>query len=167
MADFRSPFDAMILREGGYTLTDIAGDRGGQTYAGIARKFHPGWPGWPAIDGGTTPATDLVRDFYRREFWDVVHGDDLPQEIAASLFDFAVNAGAPVAIKLAQIVAGLAPDGALGPKSIAALNLIDPGTFRAAYTLAKIKRYVDICMRDRGQSKFLLGWVRRSLEQLA
>ena len=36
MADFDPAFDKMIRNEGGFKLTNIAGDRGGQTYAGIA-----------------------------------------------------------------------------------------------------------------------------------
>jgi hypothetical protein len=40
----------MIYNEGGFKLIDIAADRGGQTYAGIARNFHPNWPGWHCID---------------------------------------------------------------------------------------------------------------------
>ena len=37
MADFDPAFDKMIRNEGGFKLTHIAGDRGGQTYAGIAK----------------------------------------------------------------------------------------------------------------------------------
>ena len=28
----------------------VSGDRGGQTYAGIARNFYPDWDGWDLID---------------------------------------------------------------------------------------------------------------------
>ena len=41
MADFLPAFEQMIRDEGGYTLHTIPGDRGGQTYAGIARNFNP------------------------------------------------------------------------------------------------------------------------------
>ena len=36
MATFDPAFDKMIRNEGGFKLTNIEGDRGGQTYAGIA-----------------------------------------------------------------------------------------------------------------------------------
>ena len=45
MADFQPAFEKMIRNEGGYTLHNVASDRGGQTFAGIARNFHPNWPG--------------------------------------------------------------------------------------------------------------------------
>ena len=63
MADFLQAFESMIRNEGGYKLHSVEGDRGGMTYAGIARNFHPNWPGWAAIDAGDIPDTELVRQF--------------------------------------------------------------------------------------------------------
>ena len=168
MADFLPAFDRMIRNEGGYRLTDIKGDRGGQTYAGIARNRWSAWAGWTYIDRGQIPPTDLVREFYRSKFWDAVHGDDLVhQGIAESLFDFAVNAGDKTAIKLAQIVAGVAPDGVVGPKTIAALNALEVDYFRPHFALAKLARYRDIVTKDRSQGRFLLGWLNRTLREAA
>jgi lysozyme family protein len=168
MADFAPAFEKMIHDEGGYQLTDIPGDRGGQTYAGIARKPNPDWAGWQFIDrkdfGSATP---LVREFYKLNFWDRVRGDELTnQAIAETIFNFGVNTGTGVAIKLAQLIVGITPDGSIGPKTIERLNICTAEKFLPAYALAKIQRYVNICMKDRSQSKFLLGWVRRSLEGL-
>lgn len=165
MADFTKAYEATIRAEGGYKLTDIAGDRGGQTYAGIARKPNPGWSGWAYIDRGQIPPTDLVREFYKSEFWDKVAGDALTsQAVADSLYDFAVNAHWKTAAKLAQIVVGCTPDGQIGAKTVEALNQADPDQFRLAFALAKIKRYAEIVNRDRTQGKFLLGWINRTLE---
>lgn len=165
-AAFERAFEAMIRREGGYKLHQVEGDTGGLTYAGIARRKNPQWPGWSAIDRGETPPTGLVRDFYQAKYWEPVRGDELPEPIASSIFDFGVNAGVKVAAKLAQVVAGVTPDGQIGFKSVAALQAMEPERFRAAYTLAKIKRYAEIVNRDRSQGKFLLGWVNRALEQV-
>jgi lysozyme family protein len=168
MADFLIAFEKTIADEGGYQLTDIPGDRGGQTYAGIARKPNPEWEGWKFIDrkdfGSATP---LVREFYKLNFWDRVRGDELTnQAIAETIFNFGVNTGTGVAIKLAQLIVGVTPDGAIGPKTVERLNVCTAEKFLPAYALAKIQRYVNICMKDRSQSKFLLGWVRRSIEGL-
>lgn len=168
MADYAPAFESMIRNEGGYKLHTVAGDRGGMTYAGIARNRNPSWAGWRDIDHGEIPDTQLVRDFYREQFWDRVRGDDIAdQRIAATLFDFAVNAGTGTAIKLAQIVSGTTPDGALGGKTLAALNAMDGEKFSLSYALAKIARYRDIVMRDRSQQKFLLGWINRTLKEAA
>lgn len=161
---FETAYDRMIRQEGGYKLTDIKNDRGGQTYAGIARKLHPHWIGWTDIDDGRIPATDLVRGFYRQQFWQPIKGDKLPPEIADSMFNFGVNAGVKTAIKLAQIAVGAQPDGDIGQKTISALQSIEPEKFRLRYALAKTKRYAEIVNRDRSQGKFLLGWINRTLE---
>ena len=161
---FDEAYERMIRQEGGYKLTDIPGDRGGQTYAGISRKMSPDWIGWDDIDDHRTPATSLVRNFYRKRYWDAVRGDDLPATIAESMFNFGVNAGTKTAIKLAQIVAGVSPDGVIGPKTLAALAAMDAERFRILYALAKVKRYAEIVNRDRSQAKFLLGWINRTLE---
>lgn len=163
MADFSPAFEAMIKNEGGYVLHNVEGDRGGMTYAGIARNMHPQWPGWGPIDRQEAVPAQLVREFYRQQFWTPIRGDDITsQVIAQTIFDFHVNAGA-VAIKLAQLVVGSTPDGAMGAKTVTALNAIEPGKFVMAYALAKIARYRDIVAKDKTQIKFLLGWINRTL----
>jgi len=167
MADFAPAYEAMIRNEGGYVLHDVPGDRGGQTYAGIARNMNPRWPGWALIDRGQDVPAQLVREFYKFQYWDSIQGDRITsQVIAQTIFDFHVNAGA-VARKLAQLVVGVTPDGAVGDKTLAALNAYDEDRFVMAYALAKIARYRDIVSRDRSQLKFLLGWINRLLQGVA
>lgn len=168
MADFGPAFEKMIRDEGGYQLTTLAGDTGGQTYAGIARNPNPQWPGWQFIDrkdfGSATP---LVREFYKTTFWDRIRGDDIKEQaIAETIFNFAVNTGVGVAAKLAQVIVGVTPDGAIGAKTIERLNICTPEKFVPTYALAKIQRYADICNKNRTQSRFLLGWINRTLAGL-
>lgn len=168
MAEFLPAYERTILNEGGYVLHRVKGDTGGQTYAGIARNHHPRWPGWQYIDDDDTPSADLVRDFYRTHFWTPLRADRIThQAVARSLFDFAVNAGPATAAKLAQVVAGVTPDGKIGPVTLDALNDIQPDLFLARYALAKIARYEQIITRNRSQEKFLLGWIRRTLREAA
>ena len=165
MSEFLPAYEKMIVAEGGYVLHHVKGDKGGQTYAGISRNRWPGWPGWEAIDAGSIPASDLVRGFYRANFWEPVQGIGInDQSIANSVFEFAVNAGVGTAIKLAQIVAGATPDGKVGRKTLEAINAMDSNHFIAAFTVAKMARYASIVNKDRGQGKFLLGWLNRALE---
>lgn len=163
MADFAPAFEAMIRNEGGYVLHDVPGDRGGQTYAGIARKMNPQWPGWALIDRGQEVPAAMVREYYKANYWEPIKGDRITsQVIAQTIFDFHVNAGS-VARKLAQLVVGATPDGVIGDKTLAALNAYDEAKFVMAYALVKIARYRDIVTRDRTQMKFLLGWINRTL----
>jgi lysozyme family protein len=169
MADFEKAFNTMIADEGGFVLHTVPGDTGGMTYAGIARNKNPQWPGWSILyhNEHSPLLTGMVRNFYKVEFWDRVRGDELTNQIVAeNIFNFGVNTGLSVAVKLAQLIVGAAPDGAIGDKTVQKLNTVDGEAFRKAYALAKITRYVDICNKNRTQSKFLLGWIQRTLRGL-
>jgi len=171
MATFKTAFDKMIKNEGGYKLHSVDGDRGGQTYAGIARNYNPNWLGWSLIDNqrmDRPELTVLVSNFYQENYWNKVRGCEIEsQHVAESLFDFAVNAGTKTASKLAQIAVGAAPDGVIGPQTLESINAVDEELFILKYALAKVARYAEICNRDRGQSKFLLGWTNRTIAGLS
>nr|VFJ59107.1 MAG: Glycosyl hydrolase 108 [Candidatus Kentron sp. DK] len=102
MADFGQAFEKTMRNEGGFQLHTVKGDPGGMTYAGISRRHHPDWEGWEIIDGGGQESPGLtarVRRFYLVEFWQRVRGEEIKnQKVAESLYDFAVNAGIPVAM---------------------------------------------------------------------
>ncbi|MEQ3693170.1 MAG: glycosyl hydrolase 108 family protein [Thalassolituus sp.] len=168
MAYFEPAFDAMIRNEGGYVLHAVANDRGGMTFAGIARKFHSSWDGWAIIDSvGPDDARlhAMVKRFYQANFWDRINGQEIDSDVVAgSLFDFAVNAGNATAIKLAQLSVGVNADGWIGPQTLSAINSFDVDLFVARYSLAKVARYAAIVNRDRSQGKFLLGWINRTLK---
>jgi lysozyme family protein len=163
MADFIPAFEAMLKNEGGYVLHNVAGDRGGMTYAGIARNMNPQWVGWQFIDAKQEVPAQMVRDFYKPAFWDNIGGDQIVhQDIAQHIFDFQVNTGKPARV-LAQLVVGVTPDGSFGQRTIDALNAQDPEKFVLSYSLAKIARYRDIVQRDKTQLKFITGWLNRVL----
>lgn len=170
MATFEPAFQKTLRNEGGFLLHNVAGDRGGMTYAGIARNANPDWPGWKLIDRddlSNPQLTPMVRELYQKLYWDPIKGDQITsQGIAEAVYDFAVNAGVRTASKLAQIVVDTTPDGYIGDKTIAALNAQDESVFVARYALAKVARYAEICNRDKGQSKFLLGWLNRTINGL-
>jgi len=67
---------------------------------------------------------------------------------------------------LGEVIAGATPDCAIGTKTVKHLNQCTAKDFVASYALAKIRRYSDICNRDQGQSKFLLGWIDRPISGL-
>lgn len=171
MAEFTAAYKKMIRNEGGFVNHKVKGDRGGQTYAGIARAFHGNWAGWQLIDNGDVSSEqlrNLVMDFYRDKFWNRLMANDIEsQKIAESLFDFSVNAGIRTAVKLAQLVVGSTPDGIIGVNTLAKLNNTDEELFISKYALVKVTRYTEIVRRDRSQSKFLLGWLNRTLRAIS
>ncbi|MFO0260325.1 MAG: glycoside hydrolase family 108 protein, partial [Planctomycetota bacterium] len=115
MAEFEIAFDETMLHEGGYV--DDPDDRGGETYRGVARKFHQAWPGWKIVAELNREKPDrfadlldqkqelqtLVASFYREQFWRPIRGEQLSdQALANELFDTAVNQGVGTAIRFWQ-----------------------------------------------------------------
>ncbi|MBW8190362.1 hypothetical protein K0504_04875 [Neiella marina] len=175
MANFKLAVEHTLKAEGGYV--NDPDDPGGETYKGIARNRNSKWPGWVDIDlhknKANFPASldsddalqTKVHALYETLYWDKVCGDDIDdQDIAESIFDFAVNAGPRTSAKLAQISVGATADGVIGPNTIAKINEDDKRAFLATFALAKIGRYVSICEKRSASRKYFFGWVRRTLE---
>ncbi len=177
MAEFELAYQATMAAEGGYVHDPQ--DPGGETYKGIARTRNPKWPGWVTVDllknksgfpKNLDSSDDLerqVKSLYEVNYWHKIAGDDiLDQDIADSIFDFAVNAGPRTSAKLAQMTVRASVDGVVGPNTIEKINQDDPRAFLAVFALSKIGRYVHICEKRPASRKFFFGWVRRSLEGL-
>ncbi len=115
MADFEIAYGETELREGGYVNDPV--DRGGETCRGVARKFHPTWPGWKIVDqikanhpddfvrriDETPELSELAKEFFREHFWKPIRGDEISnQHIANKVFDTGVNQGVASSIKFLQ-----------------------------------------------------------------
>ena len=93
---------AVLSEEGG--LSDHPQDPGGLTQYGISRRAYP--------DLDIRRLTmDEVIEIYRRDYWNPVHGTDLPASLALLVFDAAVNQGAGTAARLLQKAVGVREDG--------------------------------------------------------
>jgi len=178
MADFRSAFARTLKFEGGYA--NDPDDRGGETYRGIARKVWPSWEGWVTVDNlkyanllldDNRQLQVQVEGFYRKNFWNPIKGDSLPDPVARELFDCAVNCGIGTAVRFLQRAIGVADDGAFGADTFRAVttHLLSDG---AGVLVEKLKsqrreRYARIAENDPSQAKFLKGWMRRADEGVA
>lgn len=128
MANFEAAYKKLKENEGGYS--DVAGDAGGETYAGITSRDYPKWPGWkivrskPRKHNEKIPELDKMKsEFYKSEFWDKIRGDEIDnQEYAYHLLDMAVNKGHGTAIKLAQDALGIAETGKICDDTLNAIN---------------------------------------------
>ncbi|MDP2336753.1 MAG: glycosyl hydrolase 108 family protein [Bacteroidota bacterium] len=174
MADFTKAFELVMAHEGGYV--NDPDDPGGETYKGVARKIHSKWNGWTKVDmlkrqsgfpGNLDKDEELQQDvskFYRDLFWNKIKGDEInDQQVAESIFDFGVNAGTGTSASLAQMVLSIKTDGVIGPKSIESLNSFNSEHFLAAFTVAKIARYIHIVKKRPTSQKYFYGWICRAL----
>lgn len=86
------------------------------------------------------------------------------------LFDTAVNTGVGGAIRILQRALNdisskgkITVDGALGPRTRAAMCGVSESELLAVYVEKQADYYVDIVIRNPSQIKFLKGWIRRAL----
>lgn len=131
MAEFLKAYKRTNKFEGGWN--HVKGDRGGETYCGIARKFFPNWKGWSIVDLNKPmkhgqilkdeTLHELVHSFYKKEFWDKVCGDEIiSQEKANQIYDMAVNAGVSASVKIAQKSLGIKESGRMDNLTLEKLN---------------------------------------------
>jgi lysozyme family protein len=185
MANFLLAHKKTLLIEGGY-VNDPA-DRGGETYMGVARKFHPTWGGWGIIDSykktqilkrgdyiNNYELDEFVEDFYEENFWDINRLSKIEsQEIAEELFDTGVNMGVKTAAKMLQEALNLLNrneksfkdlkvDGAVGRMTLSVVNAInDYRHLLKTLNGLQFMRYVNICKANPTQERFFIGWLKR------
>lgn len=161
MAKFITAFEKTMKNEGGYILHRNKGESA-DTYAGIYRKSHPTWEGWSYIDNNETPPTDLVRNFYKVNYWNKIKGDDIiNQKAAENIYDFYVNAGTN-GIKVAQEVSKCQADGIFGNKTLNAINEIGED-FTLKFVLARCSYYGSLISKKQKYAVFAKGWIDRAI----
>lgn len=177
MAKFQEAYKIVHKNEGGYA--NVVGDKGGETYQGIARVYHPGWRGWALVDAykaahgvpgrySYIPGNDLaaaVLAFYKVR-WDSFMGDKInSQPVANFIYDFHTNSGGAVSV-IQRVLnnsfgQNLTVDGAFGPRTLAAVNAVDAAAFHNTLKAARIAYVQKIADDDPTQAVHLKGWLAR------
>ena len=138
----------VLASEGGYVHHPH--DPGGETNFGISKRSYP-------KEDIRNMTRARAGEIYRRDYWDAVHGDDLPAGLDLVAFDSAVNSGVSRGAKWLQEALGVTADGKIGPQTLAAA--------RQAHPVAVIDRACDLRMTFlRGLKTwgtFGKGWTRR------
>jgi len=131
-----TPFDraaAEVLAAEGVHGFDEAG---GDTWYGIARKFHMTMTPWP-------PSRAAAIECYRQEYWLRHRCQDLPPILGRALFDAVVNQPATSIIEEFQRAVRAEPDGVIGEDTIAAANRRDQNEVLAIFFARRALRYAD------------------------
>ena len=99
--NFDKAFELLMDFEGGYS--DDIFDAGGKTMYGISINSFP--KEFNELMALKTPKEreEYIRNFYRKNFWDVIKADSLPDKTDIAAFDFAVNSGAGRAKRLLDV----------------------------------------------------------------
>lgn len=117
---------AMVLKHEG-NFVNHPKDPGGMTNLGVTRTNWELYLGRKVTEDEMRALTpDVVKPFYKKNYWDKIKGDDLPSGVDYAAYDLAVNSGTGRAAKYLQQIAGVTADGVIGPKSLEAIKSCDP-----------------------------------------
>lgn len=117
--NFEACLAQILKHEGGYV--NHPKDPGGETNMGISKRSYP----HEDIKNMTRSRAAVI---YKRDYWDPVRGDDLPQGLDLVAFDAAVNSGVSRGSKWVQQAVGAKEDGRIGPETIRRANSVAPLT---------------------------------------
>ena len=151
---------SMVLKhEGGFV--DHPKDPGGATNMGVTLGTYEQWMGRSVTIAEMKALTvDDVAPIYRNRYWDRVRGDDLPSGVDWSVFDWAVNSGPSRSAKALQNIVMATCDGAIGPKTLAAVGDHKPDDLIHAMHHSRQRFYERLSTFD----TFGRGWTRRNAE---
>ena len=177
---FEEALNNLLGIEGGYSYDKD--DKGGETYKGISKGYHPNWNGWSIIDDykkitdkwqrllqGNVELQDDVKEFYKTEYWDKFKGDKLPFEIANELLEQSVNLGNwNTAGKQLQKALNLLNrngkdlkvDGYIGNKTLYAVNTVKPYRLLKVLNGLQFMHYFNLMEKEPEMKKFV-GWFDR------
>ncbi len=183
--NFDKAIGRVLWLEGGYSNNPI--DRGGETYKGIARNFHPNWEGWKIIDElhsednfpknleENAELNSFVKAFYKSEFWDKMQLDNYPESISSRVLDAAIHCGIKRAVRFIQntinilnrnqrLYPNIKVDGIFGRKTKEAFVLcLKKNQVKLIYkilTLYQGARYLELMMLNEPYEIFV-GWFNR------
>ena len=154
--NFDAALEAVLHHEGGFV--NHPSDPGGMTNLGVTKKVWEEWVGHEVDEKamrGLTP--EIVGPMYKRKYWDKIQGDELPAGVDYCVLDAAINSGPGRAVKWLQGCVGADMDGALGPKTLAAVKASNPKELVDNYCKRRLSFMQDLPTWD----TFGKGWSRR------
>lgn len=148
---FESCVAVILQHEGGYVFD--SNDPGGETNFGISKRTYP-----------DTNIKELKREdavaIYKKDFWDELRLDEMPEGIRLMVFDCAVNQGKTRAIRILQGALGVKQDGLLGPLTFMAFRESPIGLVFSNMALIRHNHYTSLPH----WTNFGKGWSKRLLQ---
>jgi lysozyme family protein len=161
MADAKQLMPHILHWEGGFV--NDPRDAGGATMKGVTlATFRRFYGATATIDQLKAITDEQWLHIFKVGYWDKCLGDQIrSQSVANAIVDWAYNSGPAVAAKKVQALVGVPIDGAIGPKTIAAINAADPRQLFGRIQQSRTA-YVEAIVRNKpSQGVFLEGWKNR------
>lgn len=137
-ANWPNVYASVLGSEGGYWDDPV----GGPTLNGVTQSTYDSW----RVNNGYAKQTVRLMTeaertrIYQGGYWKPVRGDELPTGLDLCVFDYAINSGPSQAIKDLQRILNVVVDGAIGAKTIEAVNV---AMANGGYTVT-IKAYIAL-----------------------
>lgn len=151
---FDTAINRILSHEGGYV--NHKDDPGGETNFGISKRSYPN-------EDIKHMTHERAKSLYKRDFWEPIKGDSLPNSLAFQLLDFAINSGTKTAVRHLQRAMGVAiEDGIMGPITLGTVNSF------AVHDLVQLllAERLDYYTRLSTFNTFGRGWSRRIAQNL-
>lgn len=152
--EFDRSLSSVLVHEGGYSNNPH--DPGGATMKGVTQRVYDDYRDSKGLAHRSVKliSRSELLDIYRRRYWDLIKGDDLPHGLSYVVFDGAVNSGQGRSAKWLQ-----ASLKALGLYTGALDGLIGPGTLKAVAQVNDVDALIaSICARRMAFLKRLKHW---------
>jgi lysozyme family protein len=125
ITNFDSVLKLVLQEEGGFY--DDPRDADSITNLGITKRIWEAYVGHEVDKSTMRKLTGAdVAPLYRLNYWNRVHGDDLPAGVDYVVMDFAVKSGTSRAAKTLQRACGVEDDGFIDPESVQVIQGADP-----------------------------------------
>ena len=159
--NFNETMKLMLNLEGG--KTDEKSDRGGRTNFGITQRTYNDW-----LKQNKLKSSDVFKiskeralKIYKKQFWGVIKGDQLPHNVAKAIMSMALTDGPQDSVRFIQRLLNIEQTGFMGPKTLAAIwskCKKDDKMFTKKILDAQIKRYKS----DEQADTYGKGWTNRA-----
>ena len=162
---FEKYIERLLDAEGCYTNTkyDPGNWTGGRIGKGELKgtKFGISAASYPNVDIKNLTRDEAIQ-IYKEDFWEECEADCLPDAVAYSALDGAVNSGPRQSIRWIQKAAGAADDGLWGPRSADAVNRSDPNDLLLRYNAYRLEFMTRLAIWP----KVSVGYARRIAQNL-
>lgn len=161
MADPKKLKPFILRSEGGYV--NDPDDSGGATNKGITIATFRHYYGTNATIEQLKALTDEQwMHIFLCGFWNPFKADNIAnQSIANICVDWAWASGTGTAIREVQALLGVAVDGIVGAKTLAAINNANQRHLFAKIQSARLRFVEGVVRRNPRKRKFLVGWRKR------
>jgi len=162
MTNFDRAMEFVLRWEGGYS--NHPNDRGGETNFGISKRAHP------EVDIKIL-TKEGAKDIYLKTYWSKIKGDELPDEVAIAVMDYAVNSSVARASRALQRIVHAGADGKIGPNTIksveTAATLLGSKRIAQKVVMERSDFLCSLVTRRADKAVFLKGWMRRTHSLMA